>query len=628
MNILNSRFLRGPNIHRMEPCFVALLDLEGHRTVEVATLQGGAALLGTLMPGRVPPVFLDAPEAARLLARLMFAVQAWAGSPATFCDAVALTPSTPNRYHLLCGYQHEAVVKEALRLSVAFVTAMLNHQPFDFEARLDSLRKLANARAITPEAQALLLAARERGIPVIRLEDDGHCFALGWGVRQQHYQGWPPLPDGSAASLAALFSGNNDGRIPVVAVTGTNGKTTTTRLISHVLRFCGAHTGTTTTQGIYIDGQCVESGDCSGYWSARRVLNDPVVEVATLEIARGGILKRGLAFDRCDVGVVLNVSSDHLGLDGIETLDDMAQVKGLVARCARDAAILNADDPLCVAMRDTLAPDCKPVFFAMDARNQVLLDHVQGGGAGAFLTDDGWLVWCHAGECSQVVKATDLPFTLQGHARHNTANALAALAALCCLGYETAAIARSLTSFVSNAQSNPLRGNLFEVDGVKLIVDYAHNVVAYRALCEMARSINQGAARLLGVITSPGDRRPEDLYATGQVCGQGFDEFVVYEQHPRGRDAGTITREILSGARSVAPDKPMHGEPQIRQALWRGLTMASPGDVLVFTCAGTFEDLVEGVRLKNPAEAERIAHEVFQLHSAPHDRRNDEKRVQ
>lgn len=418
-----------------------------------------------------------------------------------------------------------------------------------------------------------------------------------------------------------------DGQIPVVAITGTNGKTTTTLLISHVLRDLGLCTGTTTTQGIYIDGQCVKTGDCSGYLSARRVLNDPAVEVAVLETARGGILRRGLAFDRCEVGVVLNISSDHLGLDGIETLEDLAQVKGLVARCARNAAVLNADDALCVAMRDTLAPGCKTVFFAMNSRNQVLLEHLKDGGAGAFLDDD-WLVWCQGDECSRVVKALDIPITMQGHARHNTANALAALAALCSLSFKTTAIARSLACFVSNAQSNPLRGNLFEVDGVKLIVDYAHNVVAYRALCEMVRSMHKGTTRILGVVTSPGDRRLEDLYAMGQVCGNGFNELVAYEQHPRGRGAGTISGEILRGARSVAPGKPLYSELEIRHALWRGLSRASPGDVLVFTCAGTFEDLVEGIRLRSPAEADRIAREVYTLPSAPHDRRHDEKRTQ
>lgn len=610
MRVLESRFLRGPNIYRMEPCFVALLDLEGYRTVAVEELRDGGALLRTLIPDSSTPVLIGAAEMARLLARLMLAAQASAGSPATLCDSVCLAPAAPDRYRLLCGYQHEAVAEAALRLSIEFVTALLWQQPFDFDARLDELRNLADTRAIAPAAQALLQSAKERGIPVVQPEDDGRCFGLGWGVHQQQFQAWPPMSDGWAPPLDTMFGENNDGRIPVVAVTGTNGKTTTTQLITHVLRACGARTGTTTTQGIYIDGHCVESGDCSGYWSAIRVLNDHAVEVATLETARGGILKRGLAFDRCDVGVVLNVSGDHLGIDGVQTLQDLAHVKGLVARSARVAAVLNADDSLCVAMRDTLAPECKAVFFAMDPRNPVLLEHLRQGGAAAFLDDDDWLVWCCEGKRLKVVSAADLPCTLQGHARHNTANALAALASLSSIGYKADAIARSLTHFVSDAKSNPLRGNLFEVDGVKLIVDYAHNVVAYRALCAMARSMHKGAARLLGVVTSPGDRRSEDLYETGQVCGNGFDELVVYEQHPRGRSAGTTTAEILRGARSAAPGKPLHGEPRIRQALSLGLNAAHPGDMLVFTCAGTFDDLVEGVRLSNPAAAERIAREV------------------
>ena len=565
MKVVERRFLRGPNIYRTVPCFVAVLDFEGHRPVGIADLLGGAALLQSLLPGAGAAATVDAAEAARLVARLLSAMQARAGHPPTFCDVVAPAPaaSAPALYRVVCSYRREAVAEAALALSVDILTALFQRlPPRDLEARFGALDAVADAPAGRCEATALQRSARAPAIPV-------------------------------------------------VAITGSNGKTTTTQLIAHVLHASGLHTGTTTTQGIYIGGQCVQKGDCSGYWSARRVLDDPSVQVAALETARGGILKRGLAFDYCDVGVVLNVSSDHLGLDGVETLQDLAHVKGLVARCARDAAVLNADDALCVAMRETLTPGCAPVFFALDAANPVLGAHLQGGGAGAWLDDDGWLVWCGAGGHVKVVRAAELPFTWEGRARYNTANALAALAALRCMGHATEAIAQALTRFVSDAKSNPLRGNQFEVDGVMLIVDYAHNAVACRALCEMARLLVGGGARLLGVVTSPGDRRPQDLYETGLVCGHGFDELVVYEHDPRGRSAGAISREILRGARSAAAAKPLHAEPCIRDALGRGLAAAREGDVLVFTCAGNFDDLVEGVRLRSPAAAQRIAHALM-----------------
>jgi cyanophycin synthetase len=239
----------------------------------------------------------------------------------------------------------------------------------------------------------------------------------------------------------------------------------------------------------------------------------------------------------------------------------------------------------------------------------VLREHLDRGGAAAFL-EDGWLAWCEAGLTQRVVQAAQLPFTLRGHARYNIANALAALAALRCMGLEPALIARALSSFVSDARSNPLRSHQFEVGGVRLLLDYAHNVVAYRALCETARSLLEGRGRLLGVVTSPGDRRAGDLFETGRVCGEGFDELVVYEQDPRGRGLGETAQAILAGARSVTASKPLHAQPQIRLALRDGLALARPGDILVFTCAGTFDDFVEGVRLVDPAAARRIASEI------------------
>lgn len=583
MRVLERRFLRGPNIYRMTPCFVSVIDFEGFQPTGLQAQPGDHALLHTIMPRGMTPQIADADDVARLLTRLMRKIQTWGDSPAPCNDLVTAMPRHPKRYRMVCDYRDEAVAEEAFRISVDTVMALLRHQHCDLGSRLDGLRALRIARA-----DPTLIRAQAH---------------TGCACRSEHALVACTCDEGTLQLKLQM---------PVVAVTGTNGKTTTTQLIAHVLRACGVRTGAATTQGIYIDGQCVKTGDCSGYWSARRVLDDPSVEVAALETARGGILKRGLGFDRCDVGVVLNVTSDHLGLDGIETLQELAQVKSLVARCARKAAVLNADDALCVAMRETLMRDCQPVFFTLDPSNPAYFEHVLAGGSGAYLDDNGWLVWCSGGQRKAVVKAAELPFTWQGHARYNTANALAALAALCCMGLETASIAGAMSVFVSDARTNPLRGNQFEVEGVRLIVDYAHNTVACQAICELGRSMVEGGGRLLGVITAPGDRRAQDLYEIGKVCGRGFDELVVYEQDPRGRDAGATIEHILRGARSAAPEKPVQGQPHIRQALWLGLQAAQPGDVLVFTCAGSFEDLIEGIRSKSPAAAEKIALEVSQ----------------
>jgi cyanophycin synthetase len=329
--------------------------------------------------------------------------------------------------------------------------------------------------------------------------------------------------------------------------------------------------------------------------------------MAVLETARGGLLKRGLAFDRCGVGVVLNVSGDHLGLDGVETLADLAHVKGLVARCAASAAVLNAEDPWCVAMNESLRPGCETIFFAIDPLHPVLASHLAGGGRAAYL-DDGWLVWNDAAGRHALVEAARLPVTLGGRARYNVANALAAVAALVAMHQDAVSSARALMSFTSDAVSNPFRSNVFEAAGVRLIVDYAHNVAAYRALCGMARSqLDTAAGRLVGVVTSPGDRRAGDLFEVGQVCGEYFDELVVYEQDPRGRAPGETVEAILAGARTAAEGKPLHGVPAIRSALATGLRMSRPGDVLVFTCAGTLDDLVAGVREVDAHAADRIS---------------------
>jgi len=427
------------------------------------------------------------------------------------------------------------------------------------------------------------------------------------GIRMHQYPSRGTPRDAGAAIVDALFGGD-DGRIPVVAVTGTNGKTTTSLLIAHATRLAGLATGVTTTEGVYIDGERIVKGDCTGYRSARTVLAAPDVDFAVLETARGGILKRGLAFDRCDVAVVLNVSADHLGLDGIDTVEALARVKFVVAERARRAVVLNAEDDHCVAMSAELAHGVEILYFSLDADNPVLLRHLESGGRGVYL-EDNLIVLANGARHEALLDVRTMPCTLQGAARYNIANALAAAAALNATGFGNLEIAAGLRTFVSDWKHNPLRSNVFDVDGVTVIFDYAHNTAAYAALAETARAMTPG--RLVGVVAAPGDRRDEDLVAIGETCAAGFDELVVYETENRGRASGEVAALLVQGARLGKYETDhLQVELNVHEAIRAGLARCEPGDVLVFGCGSSLTELTEAIRPTSPATASRIEAEA------------------
>jgi cyanophycin synthetase len=427
------------------------------------------------------------------------------------------------------------------------------------------------------------------------------------GIRMHQYPSRGTPRDAGAAIVDALF-GDDDGRIPVVAVTGTNGKTTTSLLIAHATRRAGLRTGVTTTEGVYIDGERILKGDCTGYRSARTVLASPDVDFAVLETARGGILKRGLAFDRCDVAVVLNVSADHLGLDGIDTVEELARVKAVIAERARRAVVLNAEDDHCVAMSAELAHGIEVLYFALDPDNPVLLRHVENGGRAVYL-EDNMVVLANGARHEALLDVRTMPCTLKGAARYNIANALAAAAALAASGFGNQEITGGLRTFVSDWKHNPLRSNVFDVDGVTVIFDYAHNTAAYAALAETARALTPG--RLVGVVAAPGDRRDEDLVAIGETCAAGFDELVVYETENRGRAAGEVAALLVHGARlGKFETDHLRVELNVHEAIRAGLARCEPGDVLVFGCGSALTELTEAIRPTSPATASRIEAEA------------------
>ena len=353
----------------------------------------------------------------------------------------------------------------------------------------------------------------------------------------------------AAPILEMLFPPNTPTQIPIVAVTGTNGKTTTTRLLAHIFNHVYSAVGFTTTDGIYIGDRAIQKGDTTGPQSAQMLLQDPTIEIAVLETARGGILRAGLAFDRCDIGIVLNVAADHLGLGDIETIDQMAKVKATIAEAVREDgyAVLNADDERVAAMADRVVS--KVAYFSMNAENPLIRSHVRNGGIAAVYDEDGYLAILQQDWVHRIEKAERVPLTLGGRAPFMIANALAASLGAFVHGVKIERIRAALGSFKASAQQTPGRMNLFDLGRYHALVDYAHNPAGYAAVGSFVTAWN---GPKIGVIGGAGDRRDEDLRELGSLAATFFDEIIVKEDEDlRDRAWGEAAELIVEGIERV-----------------------------------------------------------------------------
>jgi len=368
-------------------------------------------------------------------------------------------------------------------------------------------------------------------------------------------------------------------RIPIVAVTGTNGKSTTTRLIAHIATSAGRKVGMTNSDGIYVRGKLVEAGDWTGFGGASRVLSEAGLDLAVLETARGGILLRGIGYAANDVSVVTNVSADHLGLQGIDTLDELAEVKGTVLRITRRDgwAIFNADDDRTWAMRRRSRAN--RYAFSMDSGSPRVEQVLDNGGRAAVL-DDGMLVLRGAGRRTRrLASAAELPVTVAGLSRYNIANALAAAAACDALGISAPRIARGLRSFAVDPAANPGRLNLYERRGVFVVIDFAHNEAGLAGLMDVARAM-AGRHRVRLAYGTAGDRTDEILHALGVLAG-GADDLVIAEKrhYLRGRNLEEMNELMRSGAREGGYSGEIQSHPTELDALRALLGRAKRGDV-------------------------------------------------
>jgi cyanophycin synthetase len=389
-----------------------------------------------------------------------------------------------------------------------------------------------------------------------------------------------------------LFPPGTSSRIPIIAVTGTNGKTTTTRLMAHMVKTMGHKVGFTTTDGIYIQNRILQAGDCTGPVSAEFVLKDPTVNFAVLETARGGILRAGLAFSYCDIAIVTNVAADHLGLKGINTVEEMARVKAVVPESVHvdGYSILNADDDLVYEMRKQLK--CKIALFSLDENNPRIIRHCNEGGL-ATIVENGYVTICKGTWKIRVDKVVNIPLTFSGKAVFNIQNILPVVLAGFIRGFKIEDMRLALETFIPSPTQTPGRMNMFQFRNFQVMVDYAHNTAGFIAISKFLEKID--ATPKIGIIAGVGDRRDEDIINLGKIAAQMFDRIIIrQDRNLRGRSENEIIDLMLQGVKSVNPSKEVEVIPTESEAIDHAIATAPKGAFIVI-CSDVIPDALDQV---------------------------------
>ncbi len=382
----------------------------------------------------------------------------------------------------------------------------------------------------------------------------------------------------------------NTGRIPIIATTGTNGKTTTTRLIAHMAKMKGYRVGYTTSDGVYIQNRLLMKGDCTGPASAEFVLKDPTVNFAVLECARGGLLRAGLGFKKCDVGIVTNVAADHLGLKGIHTVEQLAKVKGVIPETVLPDgyAILNADDDLVYEMRRSI--NCNLALFSMDEENPRIKALQKLGGITA-VYENGYVTLCRGTWKMRIMKAENIPLTYGGKATFMIQNVLPAVIAANVRGIGIEDMKIALETFIPSASQTPGRLNLFKFENFSILLDYAHNPAGMRALQNFTDNLE--ATEKIGIIAGVGDRREEDTNELGSIAAEMFDEIIIrQDKNLRGKSEEDLIKMLDAGIKMKDPNKKTTIIPSEKEAITHAVKNAKKGS-LIICCSDVIPDALE-----------------------------------
>jgi cyanophycin synthetase len=414
------------------------------------------------------------------------------------------------------------------------------------------------------------------------------------GLRMHLYPSEGKSKNVASDIVDMLFPKDMPVSIPIVSITGTNGKTTTTRLVSHTLSFQGRKVGMTSTSGTYLGGECIQKGDNSGPISAKLILSNKEAEAAVLETARGGIVRKGLGYDLADVGVIVNISDDHIGLDGLNNLEDLGFVKSLVIEAVKPDgyAVLNADDGMLEYLLKRVRS--KLILFSKDANNHKLKEHVKKGGKAVYI-DNNTIYVCNGIFKTPLLGVAEIPITFGGLVGCNIENSLAAVSALIGLDIPLSIINKGLRSFMPDIRLNPGRFNLFDMGYFKVMLDYSHNTAGYKAVIDFIRKTE--AKGLVGIIGMPGDRLDRNISEVGELCAKVFSKVYIKEDDDlRGRDPGEVAGILFDAIiRNGGKKENVEIVYSELKALETAMLEAKPGDLIIMF----YEEFERAVELVN-----------------------------
>ena len=397
-----------------------------------------------------------------------------------------------------------------------------------------------------------------------------------------------PEPDDAPEMIRSA-----DRRIPIIGVTGTNGKTTTSRLTAAILRHAGKRVGLTSSSGVFIDRELVLAGDYTGPAGAQRVFAEPDIDIAVLETARGGILLRGIVYEQSDVGVVTNVSADHLGLHGVYSVEGLAEVKSLVVQVVKPDgfAVLNADDSLVLAMRDRIT--ARPFLITRQPLTEEVRRHVDAGGW-ALGVEDGAVRWWHDGLSEELTRLDAVPVTFGGRAQHMVENALCASAACLGVGLGPEHVRAGLAAFRNSPEDNRGRLNVYSRNGATIIIDFAHNEAGLKHLLSFARHFREQGGHLTAVVGTAGDRDDAALRAIGRVAASEADRVILKDsiKYLRGREPGDMLALMRAGAEEASCAVEVEEAPSEDDAAMRAIERAGAGDVIAVMCIEAYDRIL------------------------------------